>query len=274
MTEMLDRKVGTIPFDELPHWREARKIWLDYRKAAGRVGYTPLLTDPDHQPKAAKNTVPTWVLHLAPADLSGFEVCPWRTAGCTAACLNTAGRGSMDTVQAGRVLRTRFLADHPAAFLSILGHEIGNHVGRHGKIGVRLNGTSDLRWERIAPWLFDIFGDLVTYYDYTKASRRPGAERIDNYHLTYSASERDSWADIGRMADRFGRVTVVYDLPTSKVDGKYKHRFPLYERQCNLPIIDGDATDWRLEPGPVVIGLRAKGDAKGDDSGFVRECIG
>jgi hypothetical protein len=35
------------------------------------------------------------VLHFAPADVSGKEVCPKRTAGCTAACLNTAGRGGI-----------------------------------------------------------------------------------------------------------------------------------------------------------------------------------
>ena len=37
----------------------------------------------------------SFILHLAPADLSGREVCPKRTAGCTSACLNTAGRGGM-----------------------------------------------------------------------------------------------------------------------------------------------------------------------------------
>ena len=37
----------------------------------------------------------SFILHLAPADLSGRETCPKRTVGCTAACLNTAGRGGM-----------------------------------------------------------------------------------------------------------------------------------------------------------------------------------
>ena len=38
-------------------------------------------------------------IHFAPADLSGFEVCRWRSKGCTMACLNTAGRGRMQNTQ-------------------------------------------------------------------------------------------------------------------------------------------------------------------------------
>ena len=35
----------------------------------------------------------TFILHLAPASLSGYNTCPKATEGCKAACLNTAGRG-------------------------------------------------------------------------------------------------------------------------------------------------------------------------------------
>ena len=45
--------------------------------------------------KGEKKGYQSFVLHLAPADLSGREVCAKRTAGCTAACLNTAGRGGI-----------------------------------------------------------------------------------------------------------------------------------------------------------------------------------
>ena len=37
----------------------------------------------------------TFILHFAPADLSGFNVCALSTAGCRKACLNTAGRGGI-----------------------------------------------------------------------------------------------------------------------------------------------------------------------------------
>ena len=45
--------------------------------------------------KGIKQGYNTYILHLAPADLSGFNTCPKATAGCKAACLNTAGRGGM-----------------------------------------------------------------------------------------------------------------------------------------------------------------------------------
>ena len=37
----------------------------------------------------------TYILHLAPFTLSGRNTCPKATAGCAAACLNTAGRGEI-----------------------------------------------------------------------------------------------------------------------------------------------------------------------------------
>lgn len=34
----------------------------------------------------------TFILHLAPARLSGFQVCPMATEGCAAACLSRSKR--------------------------------------------------------------------------------------------------------------------------------------------------------------------------------------
>ena len=45
--------------------------------------------------KGMKQGYMTYILHLAPADVSGYNTCPKATAGCKAACLNTAGRGGM-----------------------------------------------------------------------------------------------------------------------------------------------------------------------------------
>ena len=47
-------------------------------------------------------------IHLAPANLSGYETCRWRSKGCTQACLNTAGRGGMNSVQEARIKKTKF----------------------------------------------------------------------------------------------------------------------------------------------------------------------
>ena len=71
------------------------------------------------------------VLHLAPANLSGKEVCPKRTAGCTAACLNTAGRGGIfkkgettNVIQQARIRKTKAFFENRQEFLNELVVEI------------------------------------------------------------------------------------------------------------------------------------------------------
>ena len=100
-----------------------------------------------------------FILHLAPGDLSGFETCPKRTAGCTAACLNTAGRGglfkrgeSTNTIQQARIRKTRYFFTDRTAFLSDLVKDIEKAIVKAKRAGLvpvfRLNGTSDLSWEK------------------------------------------------------------------------------------------------------------------------------
>ena len=241
----------------------ARAAWQRFRQ---RNGYgenaTALLTAPTHQPKAAKNAVPTYVLHLSPAGASGHQTCAFRTDGCEAACLNTAGRGRFDTVQRGRAAKTRWLAEEPEHFLALLAHEIRLAVKRHGGRALfRLNGTSDLRWERFAPFLFGIVG--AEYYDYTKYPRRT---LPDNYKVTYSANERNSDEDLLARLEHFGHVAVVVDTPAPKGGGV---KLPLPTTYLGERAWDGDELDdWRERPGFTL--LRVKGDGVGDTSGFVR----
>ena len=257
--------------NELERWgdlsgvspRDGRKAWLTYRQRLGFKSATALLTAPDSQPKTGKNAIPTYVLHLAPAGASGVDTCAFKTAGCEAACLNTAGRGRFDAVQRGRAVKTRFLAEHPRQFLAVLAAEIEAAVKRHGGQALfRLNGTSDLRWERFAPWLFDIEG--AEFYDYTKYPKRPNLP--SNYVLSYSVSERNDDEDVLRKLDHFGHVSVVVDTPAPSGGGV---KLPLPTTYLGREACDGDETDdWRDRPGVVL--LRVKGDGVGDESGFVR----
>lgn len=163
----------------------------------------------------------------------------------------------------GRVTKTLFLRDDPAAFLSILRAEIVSAVKRHGGEALfRLNGTSDLRWERFAPFLFEVEG--ASFYDYTKYPRRPNLP--SNYVLSYSVSERNSDEDVLRKLDHFGHVSIVVDTPAPHGGGV---RVPLPTSYLGREACDGDETDdWRDRPGVVL--LRVKGDGVGDTSGFVR----
>jgi hypothetical protein len=68
------------------------------------------LSPPDANPKVKKNQkigVLTTVLHLAPGNMSGHEVCPKRSPGCSAACLHFAGDPSrLERKTTARVKRT------------------------------------------------------------------------------------------------------------------------------------------------------------------------
>lgn len=259
---LLEKNGGPLRETDFESPATARFLWANFR---GQMGENPnptnLLTWPSAQPKTGKNTIPTYVLHLSPANGSErWNVCPWSTPGCRDACLNTAGRGKFDGVQRGRQLRTLFLGASPQGFMGRLVHEIDLAVKRHApdQVAIRLNGTSDIRWERLAPYLFERWGDSVIFYDYTKS---PNRKVPDNYHLTYSVNEYDSVANIADKLDRYGRAAIVLDT---------KRGEDLPSDWHDLPVVDGDKDDQRWQNCGVLVGLRAKGDAIGDTSGFVR----
>lgn len=218
----------------------------------------------------------TGILYLAPANLSGFNVCPTASEGCKAACLNTAGRGAFTTTQAARIKKTLSYFNDRLAFMAQLKKEIislQNKADRQGFIPcVRLNGTSDIPWERMK---FECFSGLtimeyfnnVQFYDYTKRANR--RELPDNYHLTFSLAE-DNAGDAARVLARGDNVAVVYrkDIPNFDTIGD-DARCMVFAR-----VVDGTTHDLRFldDRGEgVIVGLCAKGKARYDTSGFVRE---
>jgi hypothetical protein len=229
----------------------------------------------------------TAVLHFAPADMSGHEVCPMSTAACRAACLNTAGRGGIfkkgettNVIQEARKRRTRlFFADRDA-FMLTLTREImtvrgmAQHLGL--KLAVRLNGTSDLPWEKFRMTVDDVeyrnimalFPD-VQFYDYTKIANRAlkslGHEMINtsgdwpsNYHLTFSAADGNH--DDARLVLSLGGNVAVVAVDSSVAQRAFPHG----------TMLDGDTSDLRfLDPAYGVAVLTPKGRAKKDTAGFV-----
>lgn len=206
----------------------------------------------------------SFILHLAPADLSGRETCPKRTAGCTAACLNTAGRGGMfkrgentNMIQRARIRKTKFFFENRDAFMLDLVEDIMkavNFARRKGLTPVfRLNGTSDLSWEKyavpgVADNIFNLF-PTVQFYDYTKVLGRK-VKHLPNYHLTFSKADGND-SDVAEALMQGMSVVAVYDAIPSGVPS-------------------ADETDLRfLDPRGVMLGLKAKGRAKKDYTGFV-----
>jgi hypothetical protein len=214
----------------------------------------------------------SFILHLAPATLSGRETCPKRTAGCTAACLNTAGRGGMfrkgentNIIQQARIRKTQMFFEQRDAFMAQLIKDIELGIKQAARLGLtpvfRLNGTSDLSWEKYAvpgaKNIFDLF-PTVTFYDYTKVLGRK-VKDIPNYDLTFSAADGND-SDVARAIQQGMNVAAVFDS--------------LPETYMGRPVINADDTDLRfLDPKGVIAGLKAKGRAKKDTSGFVRRVV-
>jgi len=225
--------------------------------------------------KGEKKGYMTYILHLAPADVSGYNTCPKATAGCKAACLNTAGRGGMfkrgettNVIQEARKRKTRFFFENRGAFMLQLYLDIKKAIKQAEKKGLipvfRLNGTSDLAWEKYEVQdgknIFQMFPD-VQFYDYTKILGRK-VKDIPNYHLTFSAAD-------GNDADVF-KALVLFGMNVATVFG-IKKNSPMPETYEGVPVFNGDDSDLRfLDPKGVVVGLYAKGKAKKDTSGFVK----
>jgi hypothetical protein len=212
----------------------------------------------------------TNILHLSPSTLAGVgNMCPKASAGCIAGCLNTAGHGGMfvditkSKIQNARKRRTELFVNHREDFMVELYCDIRKairYAESNGLVPVfRLSGTSDTIWERI-PLLgykniFEAF-PTVQFYDYTKIYRRLHiCKDIANYHLTFSKSEIND-REVQQCIDAGFNVAVVF----KKVPSMYK----------GVEVIDGDIHDLRfLDARGVIVGLKAKGRARKDSSGFV-----
>ena len=220
----------------------------------------------------------TYILHLAPADLSGREVCPKRTVGCSAACLNLAGRGGMfkrgestNAIQQARIRKTKLFFDNRNEFMRLLVADITLAIKQSARLGLtpvfRLNGTSDLSWEKYEVQvgnmhfsnIFEAF-PLVQFYDYTKVLGRK-VSGIPNYHLTFSAADGNN-LDVLLAKQQGYNIAVVFGLKKSEA---------MPDSFMGLPVFNGDESDLRfLDPKQVVVGLYAKGKAKKDTTGFVK----
>ena len=103
--------------------------------------------------KGEKQGYRTYIMHLAPSTLSGYQVCPMASLGCSDACLNLSGMGRFSNVQAARIAKTRHFFEDRPAFMQQLVREVRAAVKSSQKLGLtpvfRLNGTSDIRWEMI-----------------------------------------------------------------------------------------------------------------------------
>jgi hypothetical protein len=210
----------------------------------------------------------TFGIHFASGSLSGFNVCTDASEGCLKSCLNGAGMGAFSTTQKARITKTQSFHKDVAGFMASLISEIRAAIKSATKLGmipcVRLNLTSDIYFERIklanGNTIFQEFPE-IQFYDYTKHYKRMFLE-IPNYHLTFSRSENVVNQLQASHLIKLGK-NVASVFSTKKGNA-------LPESYKGTPVIDGDENDLRfLDPKGCYVGLRAKGPAKKDQSGFV-----
>lgn len=248
----------------------------------------------------------TAVLYLAPYKMSGFNVCPMaEQAGCHAGCLNTAGRGGIskgskrfrtpaglvpdNAIQHARIDRTRLFIDDRPEFFRRLYQEIRAFIRKAERMGltpvIRLNGTSDILWEKMPVPVSDnkrgihcIFTNIfavfpeIQFYDYTKIWKRFYRDQPSNYYICLSYSEASqAYADKCMQTHRETGCSVVT---------VYRDRDAMWEAEMlcdesHKRFVNGDANDLRfLDPKGAMVALKAKGKARRDTSGFVIDAEG
>lgn len=219
--------------------------------------------------KGNKKGYKTAILYLTASNGSGVELCPLAAiAQCRNACLTTAGNGRYDSTQLARLRKTLYFNQYRDEALAMIAKEIDKHYAASIKGGwtllVRLNGTSDIRWENE--------GDLiqsrphVQFYDYTKLHNRKGVPA--NYDLTYSYSGVEAYLKYLPSAlanPSLKRVAAVFRKRST-----VEQMLAKGETYIGLPVVDGDDTDIRHDdPANTLVALYAKGKAMTDTTGFV-----
>lgn len=261
-----------------------------------------ITTDNAKTLKGLKEGYSTGICYMAPADnywlmaeqMLGIKF-PQRVnlcgnceiAGCKNPCLFTAGRGKFASVMIGRMRRTDMYVRYAEEFKARLVIEIARFIKRCEKHGVtpviRLNGTSDIRWERLKVTIDEsvvayikryykmdvVAGEYenimsifpnIQFYDYTKLADRLTKKMPANYDLTFSYSGVATYQKQVAMAlTTNARIAVVF-RDANSVPAEFMGR----------KVVDGDNTDLRfLDEEKTIVALIAKGGAKKDKSGFV-----
>lgn len=244
------------------------------------MGYNLLSVSSDAKTtKGEKYKYLTGILYLAPANLSGKNLCPGSTAGCRAACLNYSGRSvAFPKIHQARIRKSKLYNENKDEFVRQLFSDIWKLEKEAKKIGfkasLRLNGTSDIDFSDLrinGKNVFETFPGVL-FYDYTKVFARFANNNYKNYHLTFSLSEKNE--KHSELLIQMGKnVAVVFNGVLPKT-------------YFSRPVINGDRHDLRFLDTKLgrklakkqgldvkkgyVVGLRAKYNAKKDQTGFVK----
>ena len=202
----------------------------------------------------------TYGLYLAPANISGYQVCSHSTPECRLGCLNTSGRAGieefsgLDHIKSARIKKTRLFFEHTAFFMEWLMAEIMVAKAKAEKDGyyfsVRLNCTSDIDWQNVlvdGKNIFNIFPN-IQFYDYTK-NHNKFYSKPANYHLTYSYTGRNWEYCLNALSQGFN-IAMVFNV---------RNENDLPKTYKGFQVINGDLTDYRINDAKgIIVGLKWK----------------
>lgn len=268
MSKLSCRELRTLVLDRMAEAHRAGRLTASQMRNARKVRFprvnARILGTSIKVEKSRKRGFLTAVVYLAPSRESvrygGIQTCPLASLGCSLACLGDRGRLYMSAGRNAKAWKTLLWVWAPEVFREMLAREIYRLRNRALHIGlrpaVRLNGSSDIAWERKAPELFETFPDVV-FYDYTKIAPRMFSSRPANYHLTFSRSE-DNETDALRVLASGHNVAIVFTSLRRAMRNGWN----------GYSVTNGDLTDARpIDRQGVVVGLSPKGRAR-DETGF------
>lgn len=214
----------------------------------------------------------TYIVYLAPAKQSGYQVCTHSTKECRMGCLATSGHAGMDIasgkliIQNCRIKKTRLLFEQQDFFMAWMIAEIKRAMRKAEKDGyffsIRLNGTSDIDWANIRYQglnIFEIFPE-TNFYDYTKNANKFNNKPV-NYHLTYSYTGRN-WKECKALLEAGNNVAVVFNV---------KNESDLPDTFNGYKVINGDLTDYRIDDAKgIIVGLKWKRIADKEAEKYVK----
>jgi hypothetical protein len=217
----------------------------------------------------------TYILYLAPANQSGYNVCPNSTPECRLGCLATSGRAMMDLISGhnviknSRIAKTKLFFEHNEYFMQWLFASIklkqAMAIRKGFEFSVRLNGTSDIDWSDYklnGQTVFQAFPE-VQFYDYTKNPVKFYDKPL-NYHLTFSYSGHNVEM-CKKILAKGHNIAVVFNVKNEK---------QLPETFLGYPVINGDLTDYRVADSKgCVIGLKWKKIANKADNEAIKNSV-
>jgi hypothetical protein len=223
------------------------------------LSYLGMVNNSTKHEKAYKYDEHVYTIYLAPAKMSGYEVCPMRTKECTKLCIHESGRNRIDVrenrINKSRIKKTKLFFEHREFFMKWLVDDITNAQKKAKDLGyhfsVRLNNTSDLSPESfyldvdgVKKNVLQLFPD-VQFYDYSKVYKRAElVKKYKNYDVTFSYSG-SNLQDCISMLNNNVRVAVVFKEVPDKFWGR--------------KVINGDLYDMRYrDDKDIIVGLKFK----------------